>query len=332
MIKVLIVHPHADSQADGIRSHCNTLYHIFKENKDIRVIKPENYPYFKNRLFNGVFKFRVLCRSIKDSGADIVHVHGYTTLQVAQAMLAAAMCRKIVIYSPHWHPFFELRRPLFAKVFFNVLIVPLIRRCVTYIICINKEDSSYMQRFNKPVFTFPHCLKEEMSPAEMSPSMNNNSKKRILFVGRFDASNKGIEYLWHLPEGKYDIHLVGKGSIEPRSDMIIHQNIPEPELLEQYLRSDIVVIPSQYEAFSLVALEALSVGTPVVMSDKVRIADYLENVDGVKVFRYGDYDGFREAVESGLDLKVDMDKIHRIFSRDVIQQEYADMYEHAVNS
>ena len=331
MIKVLLIHQHANGRANGIVSHCHTLYHLFEDSQDINVLKPENYPCRDIKVFNGLFYFKKLIKAMKESGADIVHIHGYTTLQVGQALLAAALCHKKIVYSPHWHPFHELRRPFMAKVFFYLTIVPLVKLLASCCVCINKEDTAFIKKLKKPVYTIPHCLADypKLSIDNEKKSMANG-KKSILFVGRFDAANKGIDYLWHLPEGLYDIHLVGKGNITPRSDMHVHQNIPQEELLQLYHDCSLVVVPSQYEAFSLVSLEALSMGTPVVMSNKVRIADYLENVDGVSIFNYGDYEGFCNAVQNSDNLHVDAKQIQSIFSKEAIRSQYVKLYKEAV--
>lgn len=324
MPKILLVHPHAESLADGIVTHCSTLYNMFRGSDDVEVLPPQNYPYRKIKLFNGLFKFGKLLEAVRQSGADIVHVHGYTTLQVGQALLAAVLCKKKIVYSPHWHPFHELRRPFLAKLFFYVTIAPLVRRFAACCVGINREDSTFLGKLGRPVFTIPHCL-AELPPATVK-RQEDNDRMSLLFVGRFDAANKGVDYLWHLPEGEYDIHLVGNGDIEPRSDMHIHRNVPTDELFQLYRSCSLVVVPSQYEAFSLVALEALSVGTPVVMSDKVRIADYLEGFGGISIFSYGDYDGFVSAVKESRKLKVDVTRVCSIFSQEAIRSQYANLY------
>ncbi len=323
-IKVLLIHPHAESLADGITSHCDTLFQLLADHQEVLVMKPENYPYRKVKLFNGLFDFTKLIKAIRESRADIVHVHGYTTLQVGQALLAAVICRKKIVYSPHWHPFQELNRPFLAKIFFNLTIAPLVRIFASCCVCINHEDSAFIRKMGKPVYTIPHCLSETPQPRQATKA--TDKKRTILFVGRFDAANKGIDYLWHLPEGAYEIHLVGKGNITPRSDMQVHQNIPKNELYELYAQCSLVVIPSQYEAFSLVALEALSFGTPVVMSDKVRIADYLDGTEGISIFKYGDYNGFCLAVQNSKNLKVSTQRIRQIFSRETVRTKYANLY------
>lgn len=93
----------------------------------------------------------------------------------------------------------------------------------------------------------------------------------VLFVGRNDT-NKGIEHLYSLPDN-YRVHCVCKGTVK-RNDFILHQNLGDAELACLYRQASVVVVPSRYEAFSLVALEALQYHTPVVISERVRIGDY----------------------------------------------------------
>lgn len=320
---VLLIHPHAENLVDGVATHCQRLYELFHNDNEIVIPKPENYPYRKIALFNNLFHFLPLLRAIRNSRADIIHIHGYTTLQVGQALLAAAIYRKKIVYTPHWHPFHELRRPLLAKAFFNLTIAPLIRMFASSCIGLNHEDSEFLKKLGKPVYTIPHWI--EAKGASLSEKVSKKGRM-ILFVGRFDALNKGIDYLWHLPEGMYDIHLVGKGDINPRCDMTLHINIPNEELSKMYLESALVVVPSQYEAFSLVSLEALTAGTPVVMSDKVRIADYLNGIEGVRIFKYGDYDDFCRAVKESMYMKVDKESIYDIFSPETARTRYRQVY------
>lgn len=105
----------------------------------------------------------------------------------------------------------------------------------------------------------------------------------ILFVGRF-APLKGIDrlvvslsYLSSLDS----VRLVvvggnGSGVIVPsntrsgmlragrRSVLLFPGRIPQARLPLYYSAADLLVLPSQYESFGLVALEALACGTPVV--------------------------------------------------------------------
>ena len=108
--------------------------------------------------------------------------------------------------------------------------------------------------------------------------------------------------------------------------MTKHVNIPFDELCSLYAKAALLVVPSRYEAFSYVALEALSYGTPVLLSDRVRIADYLENVEGVSVFTYHDYKDFVEKVKKSTDLVVNDCEVKRLFSGENIKEKYMSLF------
>ena len=256
----------------------------------------------------------------------MVHVNGYTSFNVFQSLLMARLLHKRMVYTAHWHPFRMLRRPLLGKLFYYVLIRPFLG-AVRRIVTINSEDTAFFGFAKDKVRRIPHWNRFE--DADLPPAVEKN-KRMILFIGRFNAYNKGFDYLYHLPEGEYDIHCVGRGDVEARSDMTIHTNIPDEELNDLYARASLVVIPSMYEAFSYVALEALTMNTPVLMSDRVRIADYLGDCQGVEVFPFGDYDAFVRKVASHIGAKVDREKILDIFSPENIRKKYIEVYREAM--
>ncbi|MBH8573033.1 glycosyltransferase [Nostocaceae cyanobacterium CENA369] len=115
--------------------------------------------------------------------------------------------------------------------------------------------------------------------------------KVVLYVGRFDP-RKGIETLVRavnesqLRESNNLKLIIGSGSTPGNSDGLerarIEQIVNElgmgdfttlPGLLSQeilptyYAAADVCVVPSHYEPFGLVAIEAMASGTPVIASD-----------------------------------------------------------------
>ena len=150
--------------------------------------------------------------------------------------------------------------------------------------------------------------------------------KMILFVGRIDESNKGFEHIYQLEEGKYEIHCVGVGTVRKRSDIIHHTSVSDDELLMLYQQSSLVVIPSRYEAFSYVALEALSCGTTIVVSDRVRIVDHITACKGYKIFEYKNYSDFRNKVASTIGTQVDVNNIVKKFDENIIKQKYKSLF------
>jgi len=113
----------------------------------------------------------------------------------------------------------------------------------------------------------------------------NHKEPLILYVGRFDR-RKGLETLVaamaQVPQG----HLLIVGGSDPqRSDGAERRRIeglvqtyglgdrvtfvgqvPHEELITYYSAADMCVVPSYYEPFGLVAIEAMACGTPVIAS------------------------------------------------------------------
>ncbi len=54
--------------------------------------------------------------------------------------------------------------------------------------------------------------------------------------------------------------------------------LPWPTVVEQYLAANVVVVPSRYETFSMVALEAMACATPVVVTSACGIAAHLREI------------------------------------------------------
>ena len=325
-IKVLQICPDPIGKVNGIGTYCHALTSLFVGHDRLTVLPPLDCSFKETKLLNNLFDWRQLYTKMKQSDADIVHINGYTSFNVFQSFLIASLLKKKIVYTPHWHPYTTLRRPLFGKISFMVFIRPFLKR-VKAIITLNMDDTAYFASMGDKVHRIPHWNRFHVSKELLSIPKQDNM---ILFIGRFNAGNKGFDYLFHLPEGKYDIHCVGRGTVAKRSDMTLHTGIPTEELMQLYAKASLVVIPSKYEAFSYVALEALSMNTPVLMSDRVRIADYVKDYRGVDIFRYGDYNAFVSHVASHIGTQVDREGILSVFSPDTIREQYAHLYESAI--
>ena len=66
----------------------------------------------------------------------------------------------------------------------------------------------------------------------------------------------------------------------PRNQLIIRGFCSYEEMKKMFRQADLIVMPSRREGFGLVALEAISAGSPVLISSESGIAKALQNVDG----------------------------------------------------
>lgn len=305
----------------GIDANCQGLIELFQGDDEIEMLPTVDYTKHKDPLgLQCWLDKKEICDSIEKYQPDIVQVHGAYSMTESVAIKCANKYGKAIVFSPHFHPFYALKRPKMGWLFFHLVTKRLLKD-VDLVFNINKEDSAQFKQYHNNVVTVPHWSKFEPPVKDVK-----KDPRMILFIGRLNESNKGIEHLFELPEGKYDIHCVGRGDVTMRSDMIHHINISDEELLELYMKASLLVVPSRYEAFSYVSIEALMCNTPIVISDRVKIGDYLEGIDGVGVFRYQDYEGFRQQVERTIGKSVDTARVKEIFHPERIKRVYKDAY------
>lgn len=321
MKKVLLMHDFQINGNGGIDKHCDALVNLFRNDSEIQVLPQRRYEYIYVRfLKKQIPNWSSIKKMIKESNCDIVHIHGFASFTVPIAILAAKMCNKKIVYTAHYHPMSTLDHPILAKFFFFICLRPLLR-FVKVSVALNNEDEVFLKRYIKCVLKIPHWIRFNSLNVDCSKKNPN----MILFVGR-NAPNKGIDHILNLPMNKYEVHCVCNGLKVLRGDFVCYQNVSDQELSELYTRSSLVVIPSRYEAFSLVALEAFMHHTPVVMSDRVHIADYLDGCRGYAVFSYGDQNDFQRCIASTIGSDVDTEKIAQIFSEERITTLYRKVY------
>jgi glycosyltransferase involved in cell wall biosynthesis len=124
---------------------------------------------------------------------------------------------------------------------------------------------------------------------------HTHAKFNVLYMGKMSI-HKGVDLMFTTvhklnedPDtGKHiDFTFAGSGPLEPRILQLQKQNenvkflgqVPYDRLPHVYADSDLVVIPSRIEAFSLVTLEAQSSGLPVVATDTQGPRDIIK--DGI---------------------------------------------------
>ncbi len=127
---------------------------------------------------------------------------------------------------------------------------------------------------------------------EFVPSTSPSTSFRILYVGRIDREQKGIptliRALARLPKSlDWTVRLVGDdwGGSEPAralaADLGIDRRLsvevapPRPRVLAAFRDADLFVLPSRFESFPRVLLEAMASGLPIVAT---RVGGVAESV------------------------------------------------------
>ncbi len=139
----------------------------------------------------------------------------------------------------------------------------------------------------------------------------NPADRLVIYCGRFAADKGGVETLLRamatLPE-KYKIILVGDGPqradlelLTTALDIAGHTrflgSLPNEQAILHIAASDLLVLPSEQEAFGLVLNEAIAAGLPVIASDIVGAAyDLIDEGKNGFVFKRGDYKQLAEKI------------------------------------
>ncbi len=127
-----------------------------------------------------------------------------------------------------------------------------------------------------------------------------DSARILLYVGRIEAE-KGIELLIEaasmIKNGRKIEVRIGGGGKEERDKVnslrqqcgslgvyhltYVQEAVPQSDLPLYYSAADLCVLPSRYETFGLVALEALACGTPVIASKVGVMAEVIKTRAGL---------------------------------------------------
>ncbi|WP_033159848.1 glycosyltransferase family 4 protein [Mycoplasmoides alvi] len=112
-----------------------------------------------------------------------------------------------------------------------------------------------------------------------------NKKLNISYIGRMENGQKNISFLNEIVElsiklnKPINIHAYGTGLdenlLKNKKNIIFHGFINSEEIQDIYKETKILLLPSKFEGFPLVIVEALSHGIPCIISDTYLNASYL---------------------------------------------------------
>jgi glycosyltransferase involved in cell wall biosynthesis len=131
----------------------------------------------------------------------------------------------------------------------------------------------------------------------------NHELPRILFVGG-DFVRKGGDLLLDVfrrrLRGKAELILVTSAELAPEPGVTVHRNLkPNSETLRDlYRTSDIFVLPTRADCYSLVCMEALAAGLPIVATRVGGIPDIVREGETGHLVDVDDAEALGDALES----------------------------------
>jgi glycosyltransferase involved in cell wall biosynthesis len=317
-----------------------------------------NWIYLMNHFFS-----KKIAQLIKDYGSfDIVHGHDW--MVVPSASEAKLYTSSIFVLTFHS---LEFRRSLGSKTLESMMIES-IEWWGSYdsskiIVCSNSMKNDAMQKFSinpSKISVIPNGIDSERLNINVEVSKTRESygvywkEQMILFVGRLTAQ-KGCEYLIRaMPQilSKYNAKLLIVGDGPSRSYLeseasrlgvsnrvIFTGFLSDVEMVKLMKSTDVLVVPSIYEPFGIVALEGMAAGVPVVASGIDGLSEIISHEEnGIKVFPQNPSSIFwgvdRVLSDRGLaeHLKEKgRESIEKEFSWSIIAEKTLDLYKGAIN-
>lgn len=239
-----------------------------------------------------------LSKSVKSS--DIVHIHFARDLIPFLAALLSIIQRKPFITQTHGMIISDGR--LSTRITDIFLTRPLINRSRLNLVLTNTEKTALkVLKVKSKSTVLPNGV-------AIPPKTSTHSRlaKRIVFCSRLDK-RKGLERFIALaekyrrsgfkfevygPDGGELISLISNIKQKKISNVLEYKGSLSAESVQMMLEEiDLLVLPSKDEPFPMVVLEALSVGTQVLIMPSCGFAKKLENFEPAFVAKTDDFNG-----------------------------------------
>ncbi len=243
---------------------------------------------------------------------DLIHAHAYGYFPTYVGALARRIRKVPLVITPHSNT----GRSRAAKRIFDILVPTLTLRQAQRIIALTESEAEYLTVLGIPrqqIVVIPNGV-NLAEFANIRPKTIRDNDATIIFVGRLYPKQKGLEVLIqalsHIPRSvKFRLDLVGEDwgavsgllqlarQIGVDDRVVVRGSSGRDSLLHSYASADLLVLPSLFEAFGIVLLEAMAAGLPVVASNVGGIPEVVEDGKTGLLVKPGDSERLGAAIE-----------------------------------
>ncbi|OYU46439.1 MAG: hypothetical protein CFE44_02110 [Burkholderiales bacterium PBB4] len=234
-----------------------------------------------------------VCREMRNIRPNVVHMHSTFAGLFLRGLLWVMYPNVVRVYCPHGWAFDRNASYLMKRIYISIELF--LSNFDNAIICISSHERRIaLQHGFLPSRLF--LVKNGISNVDFSqltdPVGWPKDCLRLLYVGRLDRQ-KGVDVLTRamsLLGAGFHCILIGSAVVDTYIDDQPHSNITfggwmtGDQLLAHFHFADVLVVPSRWEGFGLVAVEAMRAGTAVVASRVGGLVEIVEeNVTGLLV-------------------------------------------------
>lgn len=237
---------------------------------------------------------RLIGNPPKEANKLVIHIHAWWNLVSVLSCLVAKWYNIPVVLSPrgmlNFHTYSTGNKTL-KKIIHHLIGKKLLKYCAIHATT-NKEKTEIVDFINaNNIIVISNLVSLGKSNIKFDQEKQCNQKFKIIFLSRINRI-KGLELLFDaLSDVNFDYRLTIAGtgdenyikSLKLKAESLklgerikwIGQ-VSNDEKFSMMAYHDLLVLPSYNENFANVVVESLSVGTPVLVSKNVGLADYVK--------------------------------------------------------
>lgn len=223
---------------------------------------------------------------------DIVHAHSLGAGVVTRVLRGLGQKRPRVLHCPHgWA--FDMESSALQRMTAMALERLLAMRADRIAVISHHEHvrARDIGIAEAKIVEIPNGI--AVDPPMVEPAIWDDSRLKLLFVGRLDRQ-KGVDVLLEAVRPLSDriaVRIAGAAVVSRRDAAVpVPPNVEmlgwldRPQVMAQIYACDALVVPSRWEGFGLVALEAMRIGKPVIASAVGGLRDILgDGAHGITV-------------------------------------------------
>ena len=228
--------------------------------------KVEFYLPFHGASLNVIIRKLIFTFKHRDLNS-VNHITG----DIQYAMLALIGCRSVLTIHDTVSLDFRKMNPI-KKIIFEWIWYRIPLRLATKVVCISEETKKSIQRFTdrNDIIVIHNAIDPifQRVPKDLS-----QKPFRILLIGT--SSNKNLERTVEALNG-FKCQLTIIGNLTPSQVELIRGNhieyevksgLTDSQIVDEYIKADIVSFISLFEGFGMIIIEANQVGRPIICSD-----------------------------------------------------------------
>lgn len=309
-MRILLINFMETTYPGGINKTVTELAkHLSKKGHEVLILQSnplnlpeeENYEGSKILRIKSIFRNSIygfnpemyfyLKKHFTDFNLDIIHMHGYQTLLCPEILFFVNRTKLgiPVVLTPHYDPLNRntLAGKLFGKTY-DQLFGERILRLTDHIISVSDFEANNIKRIHDCEIT---VIPNGIESIDIQKKVKDNLIK-LLYVG-YLLYYKGVQFIiktiHHLVYTKnirnISFTIIGEGDYKPNLlklakeldvlDFIVWKPFyPHSKVLEEMRKSDIFLLLSLSEGYGIVVAEALSVGTPSIVTMNTALEEF----------------------------------------------------------